>query len=639
MKNLKISKKVILILSFVILAFTAASVYSILQIKKMSQMQDAGAKRAADAIRVQEAAAMGDAAYRIIADAQINRNIKQIKLDWPKMKEQLQADFSDMKGIVDNDKEKEWLNEAVEAKDAIASIFENDMLPLLSINETVATRQQLSDLDGKIDQKIEELRVPLEKVLASIVEDNNTADDAYDSASGFITYLLIIVCIIIIIAAIIMSVWISKNIQSIISKILSQTNSLVDAAVEGKLAIRAKPEETHEEFREIVVGINKTLDAVIGPLNVAAEYVDRISKGDIPQTITENYQGDFNAIKENLNLLIKSQKLVIDKSKLMAGGDLTIAFEKRSENDELMESMNELAKTNASTINEFKLSVERIVEAGQQLQAVSEQISQGSNEQAASTEEVSSSMEEMVSNINQNADNARQTEVIALQASTDIDKGNKSVAITVDAMKRIADRITVIGQIAEKTDLLAINAAIEAARAGEQGKGFAVVAAEVRKLAENSQAAAKEINELSKSSVKVADESGILLTKIVPDIQKTATLVQEIAASSMEMNAGANQVNNAISQLNTVTQQNASAAEEMSSSAQELASQADQLMQLVAFYKTGTENIKSSTFRNEKQAYKKTPITINPIKKISSKTGSVIQMPHDDLLDNKYEDM
>jgi methyl-accepting chemotaxis protein len=297
----------------------------------------------------------------------------------------------------------------------------------------------------------------------------------------------------------------------------------------------------------------------------------------------------FEEIYKAINRLKEANQQIIEKAKAIARGDLTVSIQKRSDEDELMQALEEMVAANSKTITEFKLAIENIVEASQALQSVAVQISEGSTEQASSTEQVSSSMEQMVSNINQNADNARQTEKIALQASADIAEGNKAVMTTVEAMKRIAEKISVIGEIAEKTDLLAINAAIEAARAGEQGKGFAVVAAEVRKLAESSQAAAKEINELARNSVRIADESGNLLQRIVPDIQKTAVLVQEIAAASLEQNEGANQVNNAIIQLNAVTQKNAAAAEEMSSSAEELASQAEQLKEIIAFYKTNND--------------------------------------------------
>ncbi len=367
---------------------------------------------------------------------------------------------------------------------------------------------------------------------------------------------------------------------------------LVDAAKAGRLATRGDSSKFSYSFKEMVDGINSTLDAVIGPLNVAAEYVERISKGDLPSVITDNYNGDFNTIKNNLNNLLIANNEIIEKAKLVSSGDLTVSLAKRSEADELMEALDNMVKANSGMIAQFKVAIGNIVTAGQSMQAVAVELSQGSNEQAASTEEVSSSMEEMVSNINQNAENATQTQKIALQAARDIEEGNKAVAITVDAMKKIAEKISIIGEIAEKTDLLAINAAIEAARAGEQGKGFAVVASEVRKLAERSQAAAKEIDELSKSSVRVADESGQLLQRIVPDIQKTATLVQEIAAASHEQNSGAVQINNAIMQLSAVTQKNSAASEEMSANAEELAGQAEQLNETVMFFKT--ENVSTS---------------------------------------------
>jgi methyl-accepting chemotaxis protein len=353
-------------------------------------------------------------------------------------------------------------------------------------------------------------------------------------------------------------------------------------------------------------------------VNKLTDAAQKMAVGNVNYDLNIEGKDEIAQLAIVFNELKRSNIEIINKAKMVAAGDLTISLQKRSEEDELLFSLDNMVKSTARIINEFKEAIENIVNAGQQLQAVAIQISQGSTEQAASTEEVSSSMEEMVSNINQNADNARQTEKIALQASNDINVGSSSVITTVEAMKKIADKITIIGEIAEKTDLLAINAAIEAARAGEQGKGFAVVASEVRKLAENSQAAAKEINELSKSSVKIADESGVLLQKIVPDIQKTATLVQEISAASMEQNSGAGQVNNAIMQLNAVTQKNAAAAEEMSSSAEELARQAEQLQDLVSFFKTYTTEENSS----RKVTRKKEPVHYSSLKE----TGKINKM-------------
>ncbi len=236
-------------------------------------------------------------------------------------------------------------------------------------------------------------------------------------------------------------------------------------------------------------------------------------------------------------------------------------------------------------VGDVKTSADNVALGSQELSTSAEGMSQGSSEQAGSVEEVSASMEEMVSNIQQNADNSQQTERIARKAAEDAIEGGKAVAETVTAMKQIAGKITIIEEIARQTNLLALNAAIEAARAGEHGRGFAVVASEVRKLAERSQTAAGEISKLSGSSVQVAEQAGAMLAKLVPDIQRTAELVQEINGSSKEQNEGAGQVNKAIQQLDQIVQQNASAAEEMSSTAEELSSQADQLQGIMGFFK------------------------------------------------------
>ena len=395
-----------------------------------------------------------------------------------------------------------------------------------------------------------------------------------------------------------------------VNMLVADANMLAKAAVNGQLATRADASRHQGDFRKIVEGVNDTLDAVIGPLNVAAEYVDRIAKGDMPTKITDNYNGDFNSIKNNLNQLIDALVLVTDSAKKLAHGDLDVKIVQRSENDELLKALSEMVAKLTSIVSEVYSAAQNVADGSLAISSSAQQMAQGANEQASSVEEVSSSIEEMTSSIEQNTDNAQQTEKTALKAATDITEGNKAVGITIDAMKDIAEKITVITAIAEKTDLLAINAAIEAARAGEHGEGFAVVAAEVRKLAELSQDAAKEITKVARNSVQVAEKSGELLKNIVPDIQNTAKLVQEIAAASIEQKSGTKQINGAVNQLNTIAQQNASSAEELSSSSEELTSQADQLKEVISFFKIAKNSNQFSSFRPTKHE-KKVNVVLN----------------------------
>ncbi|KKB77899.1 hypothetical protein VW35_14120 [Devosia soli] len=271
----------------------------------------------------------------------------------------------------------------------------------------------------------------------------------------------------------------------------------------------------------------------------------------------------------------------------VSGGDLNATASVKGDDEvgDLIKALNAMTQKLRDVVSEVTAATRNVASGSQEMSATAEQLSQGATEQASSTEEASASMEEMAATIKQSADNASQTEKIARQSAADAIASGEAVNNAVSAMQTIAEKIMVVQEIARQTDLLALNAAVEAARAGEHGRGFAVVASEVRKLAERSQAAAAEISTLSGTTVKAAQSAGEMLNKLVPDIQRTAELVEEISAGSREQNAGAAQINTAIQQLDKVTQQNTSAAEEMSSTAEELASQAEQLQAAISYFR------------------------------------------------------
>lgn len=375
--------------------------------------------------------------------------------------------------------------------------------------------------------------------------------------------------------------------------------------------------EINQRFLEMkteIGQISSSLNRMVANLKYSVGIADMVSKGNLNIAFRqETEEGDLDrALRNMVNTLRKSVDLANKVSKGFLGMDL----DEITGEGELDAALRNMVLKMKEITGEIRQASEYIASSSKQISASAEAVAQGANEQAAATEEASSSLEEMSASVNQNAENATQTNNITTVLKEKINMVVDSFNETNRAMKSIVEKIAIINDIADKTDLLAINAAIEAARAGEHGKGFAVVAGEVRLLAESSLKAASEIESMSKMSLTKAENSNHLLNELVPDIINASSLVQEVTSASLEQSTGINQVNTALQQLNNVTQQNSALSEELSTSSEEMSSQADKLVETVSYFKTSKNEFEQYNILEIENQIQKFQVTLSALRSI-----------------------
>ena len=388
------------------------------------------------------------------------------------------------------------------------------------------------------------------------------------------------------------------QLKAVMDQSAAITNDLVTLATQEMQVQQQQAGSTYASTRDVLIGV--AAGSLLIAVTAAVWLALSISKG--------------------LNKIATLVRAVAD-------GDLTktVKINTRDEIGALIDTVNGMSAKLRDIVGNALVASSNVSSGSQELSSTAEQVSQGATEQASAAEQASASMEEMTANIKQNADNATQTEKISRQSAKDTEASGEAVNRAVTAMKTIAEKITIVQEIARQTDLLALNAAVEAARAGEHGRGFAVVASEVRKLAERSQIAATEIGVVSVETVKAAQTAGDMLTSLVPNIRKTAELVSEISAACREQDIGASQINEAIQQLDKVTQQNAAASEQMTATSEELSTQAEELQAAISFFRTDAAGqSKPEGMRPPRAPALRAPVRARPAQKATPPQGKFI---------------
>jgi methyl-accepting chemotaxis protein len=463
---------------------------------------------------------------------------------------------------------------------------QDEVVKLGTINTDDSNRRAGEISMGEGAKATDVLLATLTALNDEIAADLKHTDAETNDQYAFSRNLLIGGLVVLLLTSTAVALWIALGISSGLRKVRQAADAVAIGDLDQRIEIK-----TNDEIKDLVETINTMTDN----LRKVAGTADLIAAGDL--SVEPKPLSDKDVLGLSMKGMVTNLRITAKIADQISNGDLMVSPKPLSDKDTLGIALQSMVERLRGVVADAMSASVNVSSGSQELSASSEQLSQGATEQASSAEEASASMEEMAANIKQNADNAAQTEKFARQSAKDAEASGEAVGRAVGAMRTIAEKISIVQEIARQTDLLALNAAVEAARAGEHGKGFAVVASEVRKLAERSQAAAAEISSLSGETVKVATDAGEMLNRLVPDIRKTAELISEISAACREQDIGAAQINEAIQQLDKVTQTNAGASEEMSATSEELAAQAEELQTSIAFFKVDSASTKVASMR------------------------------------------